>query len=192
VTESGPRTTSVRRILTVATALVAGQAVLCGVIGWVTFGSRGHAARPAVHAAEPLLGPPIVVPPVSVAPVAPAASPAHRPRPAASPAPATRRPTFAPATHRTAPPSPIRTVPSAGPAPRPPTATVVVSAKTTLPPSTSAPSASAPSASASPGVQGPVEVGQACGPVNARGVTADGTAVRCVRNDTGELVWQLL
>jgi hypothetical protein len=40
-------------------------------------------------------------------------------------------------------------------------------------------------------VQQGVEVGTACAPAGALGATADGTTVRCVRDQGGALLWQV-
>jgi len=160
--------------VTVATALIASQAVLCAVIGWVTFGSK-EPAHSQSKAAEPLLGPPIVVPPASVAPV-------------------TTPPTHGPA-------KPDRTtgsIPKRSLAPvRSSAAAEARRAEPTLAP---APSTSArigadlvhpatPSASA---VQTGAEVGEKCDPKEADGVTAGGIAVRCLPDEDGNLVWQII
>jgi hypothetical protein len=59
-----PRVTSVRRSVTIATALVVSQALLCVIIGWVTFGHHDHSGSSSAEAAGPTLGPGAVVPPV--------------------------------------------------------------------------------------------------------------------------------
>ncbi|MEU4222615.1 hypothetical protein, partial [Actinoplanes sp. NPDC026623] len=66
------RVTPVRRTVAVAVALVTAQALLCGVIGVVTFDDRGDATAGARAA-----GPQMVVPPT-------AAQSARAPQPAVS------------------------------------------------------------------------------------------------------------
>jgi hypothetical protein len=164
--------------VTVATALVASQAVLCAVIGWITFGGHDQPAHSNARAAEPVLGPPIVVPPASVAPVeSPAPSSQHH-SPARN-ASSTPRPTSAPARTVGPPAAPSRTVATTGIAPKPPVATPTGAGKALRP---------TPSASE---VQGNAEVGKKCDPEDANGVTADDIAVRCVRDSDGNLVWQI-
>ena len=175
MTEPGARATSVRRTVTVATALVASQAVLCAVIGWITFGGGDEPAHSKARAAEPLLGPPIVVPPASVAPVGSlSATPHHSP---ARIARSTLKPTSAPARAVGPPASPGRTG-ATEIAPKPP----VTTHGTNLAPR--------PTPSASE-VQRNAEVGKQCDPEDANGVTADDIAVRCVRDSDGNLVWQI-
>jgi hypothetical protein len=67
VTVPGVRVTSVRRTVLIAVALVTGQALLCGLIGFLTFGN--DEPRSPTPAAEPqLAGPPLVVPPAALPP----------------------------------------------------------------------------------------------------------------------------
>ena len=176
MTEPVTRATSVRRTVTVATVLVLSQAVLCAVIGWVTFGGKEPAhSQPRADGA--LLGPAIVVPPASVPPVV-TPGPTHQSAKPVKERSSTPKPTAAR----------VRLSPSAAPrrtpgeimvAPSPPAATI--SAGSDL---VSQPSASAP--------QSDVEVGKPCDPEGADGVTADDVAVRCLRDDSGDLVWQII
>jgi len=41
-------------------------------------------------------------------------------------------------------------------------------------------------------VQFPVVEGRRCSPEGAKGRTADGVDLRCVRDDDGDLVWQII
>jgi cytoskeletal protein RodZ len=168
---------SVRRTVAVATALVASQAVLCAVIGWVTFGGK-DAAHSQPRAAEPLLGPPLVVPPVTVVPVT--TPPSHHPEKADKTATSAPRHTSAPArVSASAEASPsIEALPAA---PSPPATSPTVSGLV-RPAATPSPSATQPD----------VEVGATCDPENADGLTTDGVAVRCLRDDDGNLVWQII
>jgi hypothetical protein len=176
VTEHGARATSVRRTVTVATALVASQAVLCGVIGWITFGGTNQSAR---SAAEPFLGPPIVVPPAGVAPVVPPSS-ARRQAPVTSRASSTPRPTSAPARTAAAPSPPRSTVAATETSPSP-TGTSPADTGLVIRPT--------PSASET---QGNVEVGKECAPEDAVGSTAEDVAVLCARDRGGNLIWQII
>jgi hypothetical protein len=178
VTEPAAQPTSVRRTVTVATALVLSQAVLCGVIGWVTFGGKDPApARP--RADGTLFGPAVVVPPASVAPVT-TTPPAHRaarpekaPRHVEQPAP-TRSKAGPPAE-----PSPVVEAASAVPEP-----SVTARAGSNLVRPSPAPSSSAT-------VQIGADVGKPCAPAGAAGLTTDGVAVSCLPDRTGDLVWQI-
>ena len=62
VTEPVAHAASPRRTVRVAVALVAGQAALCAVIGWVTFGAAEPGTPADTRQVDPLAGPPVVVP----------------------------------------------------------------------------------------------------------------------------------
>jgi hypothetical protein len=165
--------------VTVATALVASQAVLCAVIGWITFGGTNQPAQSTARAAEPVLGPPIVVPPASVAPVVPPSA-ARRDTPVTGRASSTPKPTSAPARTAVPPSLPHHTILPTQIVPRLPAASrdgvgLVVG----------------PTPSAS-GTQGNVEVGKECAPEDAIGSTADDFAVLCARDRGGNLIWQII
>jgi len=163
--------------VTIATVLIASQAVLCAVIGWVTFGGREQAGGSAARAAEPDLGPALVVPPVSVAPVTTSPT-AHRPR-RSTPTPSAK---------------PSRTPPRVPPAPPRSTATKTTSPAATKRSSTRSPEGAVvvkPTPSASE-VQGNAVVGAKCSPAGAEGVTVLGLAVRCRSDRSGDLIWQLV
>lgn len=160
--------------MTVATALIASQAVLCAVIGWVTFGSK-EPAHSQPRAAEPLLGPPIVVPPASVAPVTtpPALGPVKPDRTTGS----LPKQSLAPIRSSAAAQA-RRAEPTLAPAP---STSARIGADLVHP--------ATPSASA---VQTGAEVGEKCDPEDADGVTTDGIAVRCLPDEDGNLVWQII
>jgi len=178
----GVRATSVRRTVVVAMALVTGQALLGGFIGFVTFGGDGVASPPA-RAAEPqFAGPPVALPPSD-----PTAEPAKRPR-TAGPTTRTRGPTSPPAPARSSAtraisPSPT---PSAAPAPVPPP----VPSPSTSPTDRSLLPPSPPQPVADPTVSPVPVVDERCDDEGATGRTADGQAVRCERGDDGELRWR--
>ena len=180
----GVRVTSVRRTVRIAVALVTGQALLCGIIGFVTFGGKDE-TPPRVRAAEPqLAGPPLVVPGTSPPP-----SPSERPersRSATTKQTRTERPTSptAPASVRstaTRSVSPSRTVTPPPPVP-PPTATTSPTDRALLPPSS-------PVSGDDPLI--PV-ADEPCDERGATGRTADGKAVRCERDRDGDLRWRLV
>ena len=173
----------------VAVALVAGQAALCAVIGYVTFGP-GPAGGTADRAGEARA--PAVMPTASIG--LPAA-----PMPAV-PEPSTSRQTPRPKSHGRAAddvkaePETKRTTryaddrpetisaPDAGgePVPKPPK------------PPKPQPTEDAGDPAATPGgeLSGPVKVGDECETEGARGLTSAGDVVRCVRTAAGELLWQ--
>ena len=173
----GTRVTSVRRTVRVAVALVIGQALLCGIIGFVTFDSDEPAPRPGAPA--PLLaGPPI---PAPSAGVPPPTERAKRAEPGTARSTRTERPTSPPtsagvrtsATRKVKPSLEIRIprpVPSTAPTDR------------ELQPPSPVPIADAPV----PVVQEP------CDDEGATGRTAGGQAVTCRRDRRGELRWTLV
>jgi hypothetical protein len=172
----------------VAVALAAGQALLCAVIGWLTFGSGpagSHSAQPSPPANK-LAAPPLVMPTASMAlPPTPAPATTHAPRSrAATPARSIRpgRPPaqpHAPQRTRTEPPPEIMAVPDDTPTPQPPAA-----APEPDPAATPAPSGSGE-------VQPSATVGGACDPPGALGITDDDVAVTCVPGPDGRPVWQI-
>jgi hypothetical protein len=179
----GVRVTSVRRTVRVAVVLVAGQALLCGIIGFVTFGGHDAAPRPRLTAPQ-LAAPPIVVPTPSPGPaseLARGATPGsvrltRAGWPTSPPtSAAVRRPT------RTISPSVTVTVPAA-PAP-PPVPSGTPTDRSLLSPPTSG----------GPVEDAPVPVaGEPCDDEGATGRTADGKAVRCERDRDGGLRWTLV
>jgi hypothetical protein len=171
----------------VAAALVAGQAVLCGVIGWVTLGGR-EPARSTTRAAEPHLGPALVVPPVTVAPMPVTAPGRPGPRPAT---------TAATGTLLTGSSTPEGAGPSVLPTPRatpPHTATRTPASPRPSPP-TSAPTTDVliPTPTARPSdILVNVVIGEKCVPEGADGLTVAKVTVRCQRDRSGDLVWQII
>ena len=179
MTVPGLRVTSVRRTVGIAVALVTGQALLCGVIGIVTFGDKSTSA-PGAQAVEPqLAGPPAAVPSVS----APSAgAPADRPEPGTTRSGRIELPTSSTApvavrnsATRTIGPSRTASVPPA-PVTSPPDLALV-------PPSHQAPEEDEPT---------PVVERERCDDKGAIGRTAEGKVVRCERGRDGELRWRLV
>jgi hypothetical protein len=163
----------------VAVALVAGQAALCAVIGWVTFGPSE--AKPDAAGVHPLTKP-IVFPtapplPLRAAPVPPDVSTSKKQESRAA------RPSRTPTTRATANPAADRPQPVIAPA-----ATSREPVPTT-PPGLAATQPPAPSPSEV--VQSPVVVGRPCRPEGAKGRTSDAVDLRCVKDADGDLVWQI-
>jgi hypothetical protein len=172
-----------RRTVRTAVALVIGQALLCAVIGWLTFG-RPFAAGPGGDSAtiDRMAAPPPIVP----VPTATASTPApstgssapahtvtgaghHLPPPPPQSGPAGEAPPL-PAAQTTGPevlPEPSTEIATGIPAP---------TTQSLVPPPVSPPLPPAPTAAT---VQQPVVVGGRCGPPGAYGRTADGIDVRC-------------
>jgi hypothetical protein len=178
----GVRVTSVRRTVTVAVALVTGQALLCGIIGFVTFGGEGAAAPGSGATAPQLAGPPVVLPPEGTPPPS---DPAERPTSGTAKPTRTERPTSPPTTPA------VRN--SA-------TRAVTPSRKTSVPavpkpaPSESSPDRALlppPSPIANDGSPTPV-AGERCDDEGAAGRTADDEVVKCERNRDGDLRWRLV
>jgi hypothetical protein len=179
----------VRRTVRVATALVAGQALLCAVIGWVTIGPPDAGPR-AARTVEPLAAPPVVPSLAGPAPAPPRVSPP--PDSAQTPSPRGSR---ARSSASRAPAPPRRTRATTKPAPPPDESPTLVIAppepgetRTTPDPGIIGTVAPSPVET----VQGPVTVGEECEPEGAPGITADDRKVRCVRNDDGDLRWQII
>jgi hypothetical protein len=187
---------SARRTVRVAVALVAGQAALCAVIGWVTLGgAHPHNAGPP--APNPLAGGPLVVPPLTVAPAPPTSgAPApHTSVPRAPLGPPVIVKAGVPATSTSPPKSTApQWHPPITPTPQPVTKiTTVPPAAPTVTASPSSDSSLARSPSPTPtDVQQGVVVGDPCDPVGAAGTTSDGTPVLCVLGDDGVQRWQIM
>jgi hypothetical protein len=190
VTVSGGQVTSVRRTVRVAAALVAGQALLCGVIGFVTFDDEAE-TEPAARAAPPLADPQIGVP----RPGGPRPAPSSAPgidAPSGSAA-AVRRWSREAASRAVPRPAPSAVLPaSPAPPPGPPASPGAVPvppappAQVTSPPAGLLPSAPA----AEDDLHAPVEVGERCDEAGALGWTARGRIVRCARGHDGDLRWR--
>ena len=184
MTVPGVRVTSVRRTVGVAVALVTGQALLCGVIGIVTFSDRSTSA-PGAQAVEPqFAGPPAVVPSAGTPP---AAAPADRPEPGTTRSGRIELPTSPPApvaarNSATRTISPSRTA-SPPPAPVPPAPTTSPPDRALIPPSHPAPDDDAPN---------PAVERERCDDEGAIGRTAGGKVVRCERDRHGDLRWRLV
>jgi hypothetical protein len=187
----GVRVTSVRRTVVVAVALVTGQALLCGIIGFVTFGDHGG-APPGVRAAEPqLAGPPIVLPPSSApttgAPTARPTSGTPRPvrteRPTSPPAPTAARDS---APRKSTRPARTTSAPTPAAPEPPPVPAVTPTDQTLLPPAF--PASPAPADDAPE----PVVEKEPCDEAGATGTTVEGKPVRCERARDGELRWRLV
>jgi hypothetical protein len=193
---------SARRTVRVAAALVAGQAALCAVIGYVTLGgppTRGPEAAPRVDpvAIPPLVVPaPTVPPPLSRTTVAPAPplvarSTTARPRTIARPK---QRPELSPTPPSQAPPGILVASSDPGPVPPIPPVTPVPPTPTPAPSTESAisesPAPVPPPLPPSSATQPPVTVGDTCDPADGPGRSADGTAVLCVPGNDGVARWQ--
>ncbi|WP_127497508.1 hypothetical protein [Actinoplanes solisilvae] len=178
--EPVPVTLKVRRTVRLAVALVVGQALLCALIGWLTLGqSRPEPARPPGSSVVDAMG-------------APPSPPAIRPTSRAVPAPATRarKATSTPAPRRstnTPAPRTAATTPTPVPIEGPPEDPAVV--PPVPPPAASPPATSPPPADV---VQQPVREGDECRPLGARGRTAKGEDVRCVREWPRQLRWRIV
>ena len=173
----GMRVTSVRRTVCVAVALVTGQALLCAIIGFVTFDGDEPASRPGA-AAPQLAGPPIAPPATGVPPPT---GPVKRAKPGTARSTRTERPT--------SPPTPAGVRTSA-------TRKVKPSLEIRIPrpaPSTSPPDRELKPPSPVPVADAPVPVVQEpCDDEGATGRTAGGQAVTCRRDRRGELRWTLV
>jgi hypothetical protein len=188
---------SARRTVRVAAGLVAGQAVLCAVIGYVTLG--GGPGSPTTNGAwmgGPLAARPISLPTPTVLLTSPTTV-------APDPPPRTGASTHA----RPAPDSGSRQRSGVTPTPTPAESPPDVLAGTSDPPPT-ATSPSPPPASTAAAPEAPssftdsppspqatqlsVTIGDVCDPVDAPGVTTDGRPVRCASDIDGVLHWRTL
>jgi hypothetical protein len=187
--DSLPAARTVRRTVRVAVALVVGQALLVGLIGWLTFGradgSGGHV--------DPMAARPATPPPTTAGRYAdPAAS---RGASAAS-SPTAKRATHRPQAPATAPGRAPLSPPEPDPAPPPPAteapvvpepAPTIVATPTTVPPALVPVVPSAPIETPAP-----VMVGDPCRPEGAYAYTADGLLVRCARTWHHRLRWKIV
>lgn len=173
----------------VAVALVAGQAALCAVIGFVTFGpgSAGGSADRASEARAPAVMPtasiglpaapmPMVPKPSATSRTAPNPKSHGRAADEADAEPRTERSTR----HADDRPETI-SAPDAGDTPAP--------SPTEPPPSEDA---GEPPAGPGSGLSGPVKAGDECDTEGDRGRTAAGETVRCTRTDDDELRWRIV
>lgn len=185
-----------RRTVRVAIALATGQALLCGVIGWVTFGPPETGPRAAAPV-EPLIRHSPVVPAVSLPPTVRTSTTAGPDPVATSRTPRARASSTRPPKPLAAPPAGTTTATTppttpAAPADDPPADPVIAPPEPAPEPTLTStrPGLVGPSVPDET-VQGPVEVGDRCKPAGARGLTADDRRVRCVRDDDGDLRWQI-
>lgn len=159
-----------------AVALVAGQAALCAVIGWVTFGPSEPA--PKASGAQTLSGPIVfptpTLPPVLVAPAPPRApaSKGSSPRASRSSRPPTSRATSEPAAEK---PQPVMATDQSPIVPMPPDPDL----------------AATPPPSPIQEVQFPVVQGTPCDPEGAKGLTDKDVDLQCVKDHDGDLRWQI-
>jgi hypothetical protein len=187
---------SARRTVRVATALVAGQAALCAVIGWITFGATHGPARTASAPVDPLAGAPLVIPPPSVVPpVLPKTGPAVTAKATATSIDRTTAPRSRRTARHSSPPPPAAPPPVAPPPVAPlPAPTAPTTTSTDPPPSPPASDDSqliVPTPTPTPQIQQPVVVREPCDPENALGKTAAGVALVCVHAADGTLRWQI-
>jgi hypothetical protein len=176
----------------VATALVAGQALLCAVIGWVTFGPPPEPGPRAAAPIEPLLTPPVVTPTVSLPAPAPASVAPEPASPTRSRSVRTKVSSRSPEAPRSPASPPAPTVGEAPPSlviapPQPDETRTPTPQPDGTRPGLIGTVAPAPTET----VQGPVKAGERCAPEGARGVTADDRSLRCVLDDDGDLRWQI-
>jgi hypothetical protein len=201
----GLRTTSVRRTVIVAVALVTGQALLGAVIGFMTF-DRDDETATSARAAEPAAAPPIVVAPSSV-PTSTEASRPPRKGAVADASSGTGRPTRgSPVSAGTGTDAPLTSAapqlksgaptppPSSGPVAPAPPGTGLLPSPGLSSPALPSPGLSSPGFS-SPDVDEPEDppvVRERCEDEGASGRTEDGKVVRCERDRDGKLRWRLV
>jgi hypothetical protein len=186
---------SARRTVRVAAGLVAGQAVLCAVIGYVTLGNPVSHTTNGARIIQPLGAGPIALTPPAVRPPSPPTVPpaaTTRSTPARAPAATGSR-------HRTE----VTPAPTPTPAAEPPPDLLVgtsdpssgaSSNPTVAPTSTAAPevpstASSTDQAPSPPVTQLSVTIGDTCAPIDAVGVATDGSAVRCAVDADNVLRW---
>ncbi|MEV6596856.1 hypothetical protein AB0M36_08345 [Actinoplanes sp. NPDC051346] len=170
MTLPGLRGTPVRHTVIVAVGLVTGQALLCAVIGFLTFDGRGDAPSARSRVAAPLLDPPIVVMSTLPAPVDSSRVPSRHVGAQLS---RSARPV------RSATPGPSR----ATTAPAPPTTTVAAPVPST------APGSLPPTVPEDRRPKRP-EVGAPCEEEGLTGESGDGRELRCEWDRYGHLRWR--
>ena len=186
MTQAGARVLSARRTVRIALALVTGQALLCAVIGWVTFGTPDDRRSGPRGPITTLTDPPFALPQLPAA--APSGSPSTaRPRRSAgsvdrSPVRSTAR-----ATRSARPPASVR----ARPRPVTPSAATPSTARPTKSSLPAAPPADPEPSGGGVGFEAPVVVGQRCDRRGELELTEDGVEVRCTRDRAGVLRWQI-
>jgi hypothetical protein len=191
VTASVARGTA-RRTVRVAVVLIAGQAALCAVIGYVTLGGPFLHKSTAARQADPLAAGPIEVPPAVMASAPTSAAPVPPPV-SVSPSNKTSRSAgdAGSAAQAEGQRRQAEVPPSLVSAPLGPTSKgLPPQAPTTAPSPSGGNQLATPSASAT-NIQHNVNVGDPCNPLGADGQTAEGTAVTCLRDVDGTLRWVL-
>jgi hypothetical protein len=187
---------SARRTVRVAAGLVAGQALLCAVIGYVTLGGPGSPVTNGAWIGGPLAGHPITVPtpvvrltsPTTVAPDTRATGASTHARPAAGNESRQRAGVTPTPTPAESPPA-VLVGTSDPPTGTSPTAAPASTAAAPEVPSTAS-STDTPSSLAA--TQLSVTIGDVCDPVDAPGVAIDGRPVRCASDTDGVLRWRTL
>jgi hypothetical protein len=167
-------------------ALLAGQAVLCAVIGWVTFGpsETGPQGKSAV---APLAGLPIVASAPNVRPPATTTTPTTPNRKKkASPRSSSYAPVLPPA-------PPVEDVDDGPPTEDPsPSALIAPAPTTTLPPpGPELAGSGSPTPTPTPSTQRSVVVNEPCTPEGGFGLTDEDQTLRCDLVG-GELVWRTI
>jgi hypothetical protein len=188
---------SARRTVRVAAGLVAGQAVLCAVIGYVTLNNPVSHATNGAGIIAPLAAGPIALTPPAVRPpspttVTPATTRSTPPRPPAATGSRHRTDvTPAPTPTPTAEPQPDVLVGTSDPSGGASSNPTVAPTSTAAPevPSTASSTDQAPSP---PVTQLSVTIGDTCAPIDAPGVATDGSAVRCALESDSVLRWRTL
>ncbi|MET0423398.1 MAG: hypothetical protein ABW046_05965 [Actinoplanes sp.] len=177
-------TSSVRRTVRMAVALVIGQALLCALIGWLTLGSsQDQTRRPASPPVDQLAAPP---PPALLEPTATISTAPRQIRPVRPIRPASSSP-VARLDRTTRPTTPAPRPSSKRPPSRPPLpSTNPTPPAPPVPPGLLTPSPQ-PSSSATPiglpgdePVQQAVTIGDRCRPEGAYGRTKRGVLARCL------------
>jgi hypothetical protein len=167
-----------------AGALVAGQALLCAVIGWLTFGPPDAAEETAAPVQPVAAPPPLVIPSITVA-LPPTPPPSTRATTEEPPNPPPR------ARSSRSPRQPVAPKPAGRQVDTGEPGTPVVAPPVEPAPAPSPDVNATPTPSESAEVQGPVVAGEPCEPEGAPGVTDDEVALRCVRADDGQLRWEI-
>jgi hypothetical protein len=190
---------SARRTVRVAAGLVAGQAVLCAVIGYVTLGDPVSRGTNGPRIVDPLAAHPLTLP----TPTVPLTSPtAEAPKPPATAGPTHARPPAGTGSRQRTDVTPTPTPTPA--AESPPEVLAGTSEPTASTDPTGAPASTAaapevPSSGTStdqppspPVTQLSVTIGDICNPLDAPGVAIDGSAARCASDAVGVLRWRTL
>jgi hypothetical protein len=184
--ESVTATDAVRRTVRLAVALVMSQALLCGVIGWLTIGG-GHDDSSGSQVDR--LAVPTIAPAAPPAPAMPStAAPSHAAAAASAAGAAARKM----AKSATRDPEPVVTTAQPRSPAAPPPAPAGPVEPTAAPPAPPPAGLVPPSPTPSVEAQQPVEVGDLCRPEWAFGRTVDGTVVRCLRTGSHRPRWKIV